>query len=197
MMELDERALIEAAKGGDPEAFGVMVEHYMPKALGFATKMMGNAEDAKDVTQEAFVKAYRSLGSYRREAGFATWFFRVLSNACTDHLRKASLMRRVFFFSKRGEEEGGAEPLEEAADPHPGAGPEEDMKRRELGLALTRALMSLTARQRAVFLLKHYDGMKFSDIAAIIGISEGAVKSHMARAVTALRTRMKDQPEHG
>jgi len=191
-MELEESALIEAARCGDAEAFGVIVSRYMPKALAYARQLTGNSEDAQDLVQDAFIKAYKGLGSFKGESRFNTWFFRVLSNVCLDHLRKASFLKKVFFFSAGGGDEEAKDPLETAPDTHPSSSPDMGLEQKELRAALEKALGALPARQRAVFLLKHNEGMTLMEIAAVLGISEGAVKSHLARAVTALRKGMKE-----
>lgn len=195
---IDEQVLLQAARNGDTEAFGVIVKKYMPKALAFARQMTGNADDAEDLAQEAFIRAYKALGSFKGDSTFYTWFVRVLSNICLDHLRKATFYKKVFFFAvKRDEEEEEPDLVERAEDMSPGSRPDEGLMRKELKAALSKALLKLPARQRAVFLLKHNEDMKLSEIAAVLGISEGAVKSHLVRAVTALRKSMKGYGSHG
>jgi len=198
MMEIDEKALIEAAKYGDAEAFGVLVKRYMPKALSFVRQMTGSAEDAEDLVQEAFLKAYRGLSGFKGESSFYTWFFRVLSNICLDHLRKGVFLKKVFFIpsvSDEDDEESGQ--LEQAPDPNTSwSRPDERLNQKELRAALSRALKILPERQRAVFLLKNNEGMKITEIAAVLGISEGAVKSHLVRAITSLRKHMKGYGRH-
>lgn len=196
-MQSDEPEIIEAAAKGDHEAFGMIVSRYMPRALGFARAMTGNAEDARDMAQEAFVKAYRSLGTFRGQSGFRTWFFSVLANVCTDHLRKRALMNRIIFFRSGRKQDDGADDPPVAADTHWESMPDRGAERRELGAALGRALLRLPGRQRAVFLMKHHEEMKLREIAAALGISEGAVKSHLVRAVAALRKEMRDYKSHG
>ncbi|HLB25880.1 MAG TPA: sigma-70 family RNA polymerase sigma factor [Nitrospirota bacterium] len=188
----DEAALLLAARQGDSEAFGEVVKKYMPRALAFAARTMGNADDAQDAVQDAFVKAYRGLGSFKGESSFYTWFMKVLSNLCLDRLRKAALVKRVFFFvPERAGEDDGFDVIEQARDENPGTRPEHRLEQKELRAALTRALRALPGRQRVVFLLKHDEGLKVQEIAGVLGISEGAVKSHLFRAVGALRKAMK------
>ena len=189
----DERELVQSSKGGDQEAFGVLVRRYMPRALAFARQMTRNSEDAQDLVQEAFVKAYRMLGGFKGESSFYTWFMKVLSNLCLDHLRKEAVIRRVFFFqTPREDDEDGWDLMEQIPDPKRAGMPDAGMEQKELRAALNKALRALPGRQRAVFLLKHDEGMKLSEVAAVLGISEGAVKAHMVRAVAALRKGMKD-----
>jgi RNA polymerase sigma-70 factor (ECF subfamily) len=197
-MVIDEQVLLEAARNGDTEAFGVIVKKYMPKALAYARQMTGSAEDAQDLAQEAFIRAYKGLGSFKGDSAFYTWFVRVLSNVCLDHLRKASFYRKVFFFAaKSDEEDDEPDQVGQARDTSPGSRPDEGLMRKELSAELNRALMKLPGRQRAVFLLKHNEDMKLSEIAIALGISEGAVKSHLVRAVAALRKSMKGYGRHG
>ncbi len=193
----DETALIEAAKRGDPESFGVIVSRYMPKALGFARQMTGNADEAQDLAQEAFVKAYRSLDTFRGESEFRTWFYRVLSNVCLDHLRKASFLKKVFFLASPRDAHDDGDAIVRLKDSSPESRPDRGLRQQELNRMLNRAIMGLPRRQRAVFLMKHHEGMKLREIATVLGISEGAVKSHLIRAVAALRTRMEDYEKHG
>ena len=149
--------------------------------------------DADDLAQEAFVKAYRMLGGFKGESSFYTWFMKVLSNLCLDHLRKEAVIRRVFFFqTPREDDEDGWDQMEQIPDPKRAGMPDAGMEQKELRAALNKALRALPGRQRAVFLLKHDEGMKLSEVAAVLGISEGAVKAHMVRAVAALRKGMKD-----
>lgn len=197
-MEKDEQELIAAAQKGDAEAFGVLVTKYMPRALAFARRMTGNTEDAEDLAQEAFVKAYRNLGSFKGQSGFYTWFFQVLSNLCMDHLRRAALLKKVFFFAAPDvDREEASDPLMQAPDTDLLSRPDGGLEQKELKAALQKALKRLPDRQRAVFLMKHNEDMKLREIAVVLGISEGAVKSHLVRAVTALKKSMKGYGHYG
>jgi len=190
-MDIQESALIEAARRGDSEAFGVIVSRYMPKALAFARRMTGDDGDAEDVVQDAFIKAYKAIGSFKAESGFGTWFYRILANQCLDHLRKATFFRRVFFFAYPARDEEGQDGYNTPDFPDPAGRPDEELEQKQLKKALNKAVMGLPERQRAVFLLKHDEGLKISEIAVILGITEGAAKSHLSRAAAALRDSMK------
>jgi len=194
-MAADENALVNAARAGDSEAFGVLVRRYMPRALAFARQMTGNASDAEDIVQDAFVKAFRSMGSFRGESGFYTWFYRLLANACTDHLRKGTLIKRLFFWRAGAPDEGEVDPVVAAPDTKLGSLPSAGLEREEMRGAIRRALVKLPERQRAVFLLRHNEEMSTAEVAAALGISEGAVKSHLSRAVTALRVSLREYTE--
>jgi len=191
-MSKDEPGLIEAAKNGDADAFGVLVERYMPRALAFARQMIGNPADAEDIVQDAFVKAFRKLDSFRGGSEFYTWFYRLLANGCLDHLRRRGLVRRIFRFSSPAPDGGeDIDPLEHAPDTHPASSPLAGYESKEAAAAIRKALAALPERQRAVFLLRHNEDMKTSEVAEVLGISEGAVKSHLARAVAGLRKSLK------
>jgi RNA polymerase sigma-70 factor (ECF subfamily) len=190
-------ALIEAARYGDAEAFGVLVKHYMPKALSYARQMTGGGEAAEDLVQDAFLKAYKGLGGFKGESSFYTWFFRVLSNICLDHLRKATFLKKVFLIPAVSDEDDEPGQLEQSPDPNTSwSRPDERLNQKELRAALSKALKILPERQRAVFLLKNNEGMKITEIAAVLNISEGAVKSHLVRAITSLRKHMKGYGRH-
>jgi len=197
-MQNDEQELITSAKKGDTEAFGVIVERYMPKALAFARHMTGNTEDSQDLAQEAFIRAYNSLGSFKGDSGFYSWFMRILYNLCIDHLRKATFIKKVFFFASARDEEkpDDDDPMARYADPHPESIPDGGLEQKELKAALNAAIIRLPARQRAVFLMKHNEGMKITEIGLALGISEGAVKSHLVRAVSALKKSLKEYGSH-
>ena len=190
-MEIDENELVRAARDGDAEAFEQIVRIYMPKAQAFIRQMTNSSEDVQDLAQEAFIKAYRGLGSFKGESSFKTWFFRVLSNICLDHLRKGVLLKRFFFFSTQEENDDDEGILERAPDTAPNSRPDDSILNKELGAALNKAMSALPERQRAVFFLRHSDGMKLTEVAAVLGITEGAVKSHLVRAVASLRKSMK------
>jgi len=192
MSSIDERELIESARDGDQEAFGVIVERYMPRALAYARQMTGSHADAEDIVQDAFVKAYTKLGTFQGESGFYTWFYRLLTNSCLDHLRKRSLVMRVFRFrSGSGEQQDDDDGIEREPDKGSGSSPLAGLENKEAGEAIKKALGRLPERQRAVFLLRHNEDMKTSEVAAVLGITEGAVKSHLARAVASLKKSLR------
>lgn len=197
-MAKDEPVLIEAARKGDSEAFGVLVERYMPRALGFARQMTGNAADAEDLVQDAFVTAYRKLGQFKGDSTFYTWFYRLLANRCLDHMRRRSLFMKVFRLGRaRPDGEDEDDIMAVVPDKSPGASPLKGYEDMEAKAAINRALSKLPDRQRAVFLLRHNEDMKTSEVASVLGISEGAVKSHLARAVAGLRKSLKAYGDHG
>ncbi len=187
----NEQELVEASRNGDPEAFGALVKLYMPRALAFARQMTGNADDAQDLAQDAFVKAYRALNSFKGGSSFYTWFVRILSNVCLDFLRKRTFIKKLFFFAAPEEEDDGHDAVDQAPDCSRSIKPDMPLEQKELRAALRKALLSLPPRQRVVFLMKHEEDLKLTEIATALRISEGAVKAHLFRAVETLKKSMK------
>ncbi len=190
-MAPNEQELVEASRNGDPEAFGALVNMYMPRALAFARQMTGNADDAQDLAQDAFIKAYKALNSFKGGSSFYTWFIRILSNVCLDFLRKRTFIKKIFFFAAPDEEEDGHDAVDQAPDCSRSINPDMPLEQKELRAALRKALLSLPPRQRVVFLMKHEEDLKLTEIAAALRISEGAVKAHLFRAVETLKKGMK------
>ncbi|MHB8174902.1 MAG: RNA polymerase sigma factor [Nitrospirota bacterium] len=188
---LNELDLVEASRNGDPEAFGALVKMYMPRAIAFARQMTGDADDAQDLAQDAFIKAYKALDSFKGGSSFYTWFIRILSNVCLDFLRKRTFIKKIFFFAAPEEEEDGHDAVDLAPDNSRSINPDMPLEQKELRAALKKALLSLPPRQRAVFLMKHEEDLKLSEIAVALKISEGAVKAHLFRAVETLKKGMK------
>lgn len=112
----NELELVEASRKGDHEAFGALVKKYMPRALAFARQMTGNPDDAQDLAQDAFIKAYKALDSFKGGSSFYTWFIRILSNVCLDFLRKKTFMKKIFFFAAPDEDDEGPDAVELAPD---------------------------------------------------------------------------------
>ncbi len=171
--------LIRAVLGGDEGAFQELVERYKGKAFGVAVGIVGNPDDALDVVQDAFIKAYYKLKEFRFGSNFYTWFYRLLVNQSIDRWRKVSRSSEVPFDESWLSEE--ASPPDSFAYP---ADPQDLLINRELGDALQRAIAALPEHHRAVILLREVDGMAYDDIAATLGCSVGTVMSrlHYARA---------------
>ena len=180
MMEIDEKALVEAAKYGDAEAFGVLVKRYMPKALSFVRQMTGSAEDAEDLAQEAFFKAYRGLGGFKGESSFYTWFFRVLSNICIDHLRRKKIRPPEHSLEK-----------DELMTLRTVIGDPAQMyaadSRKRL---INHALREMSDLNREIILLKDIQGLTMEEIASMLNVPVGTVKSRSNRARIELARRL-------
>jgi len=167
--------LIERFKNGDESAFNELVKKYMDKAYNIAYGVVRNTEDAKDVSQESFIRAYNSISEFREESSFYTWFYRIVVNMSLNHLRK----NRISAFFK-GEDE-----MKYIADTSPDASDEFKMK--ETRSIIDKNLDKLSSKQKAVFELKNYQDLSLKEISNIMNCSIGTVKSHLFRAVKCLK----------
>ncbi len=183
--ELD---LIIRAKKGDRPAFDSLVEIYKEKAFALAYHFTGNPEDAKDLLQEAFVRAFKGIRDFRGGSAFYTWFYRILVNLCRDFLRRKKSRLKVFM--ERGAPRAGedAEDVPEPVDSAPD--PSEAVLDGETRQLISEALDKLPERQKAVFVLRHLHGMKLSEIAEVIGCGESTAKVHLFRATRGLRCQL-------
>jgi RNA polymerase sigma-70 factor (ECF subfamily) len=173
-----DEALIRATLGGDEGAFRELVERYKARAFGVASGIVGNRDDALDVVQESFVKAYFKLKEFRFGSGFYTWFYRLLVNQAIDRWRKTSRSGEVPL--DEGWLPGDATPPDPLARPET---PEEAAMNRELGTILQEAIAALPEHHRAVIILREVEGMAYEDIAKTLRCSTGTVMSrlHYAR----------------
>jgi RNA polymerase sigma-70 factor (ECF subfamily) len=173
---VEERDWIARARGGDAQAYRCLVERYSDRAYGLAFRMLGSAPEAEEVTQDAFVRAWRALPRFRGDSSFSTWLHRIVVRRALD--RSAILKARR---AREGplEELGPAEPIApESGDP---AG------REEISSRLTRLLGLLSEAQRAVVMLYYYEDRSVEEVASVLGIPEGTVKTHLHRARGLLR----------
>ena len=174
----DEAALIRAAQRGDQDAFEQLVRAYEQTVLQLAMHLVRSADDARDVYQEAFLRVYKNLHSFRFDCSFRTWLYRIVTNLCLDHLRK----RKV-----RSEEPAEVMAGDELAD-----GTEADPQRRllsqEVGARIEEVLRGLTPRERTVFELRHYQGLRLKAIGEVLGTSEEAAKNCLFRVTQKMRT---------
>lgn len=187
MKPMTDQELVSAARGGDQSAFAALVEANQGRVYALALRMTGNPEDAADLTQEAFLSAWRALGSFQGQAAFSTWLYRLTSNACIDFLRREK--RRAAFSMTM--EEGGED--RQAQVPDERWSPDRALERSELRLELERALGELTPEHRQVLLLRETEGLSYAEIAQALEVEEGTVKSRLARARLALRERLREK----
>lgn len=178
--------LIREAQRGSRAAFEELVRQYDQAVLRLALHLTGSEAEAQDIYQEAFLKAYRHLGNFRFECSFYTWMYRIVTNLCLDHLRKKKTRREdsPVVVDSSGEEHSL---LDQVADQRAGANPERDLMRRELGGKISQALEGLTPRERTVFELKHYQGLKLRTIGEMLNTTEETAKNTLFRATQKLR----------
>ena len=188
---VDNTLLIREAQQGNTAAFEELVRQYDRAVLRLAVHLTGSQEDGQDIYQEAFLRAYINLARFRFECTFYTWIYRIVTNLCLDHLRKKSSRSRdlTTTVSPEGEEE---EVLDRMPDHRPGASPERSFVGRELRACIFRALGRLSPRERMVFELKHYHGMKLRTVAGILNTTEGTIKNTLFRATHKLRTQLAE-----
>lgn len=180
-----ERALIEAAQGGDSDAFEQLVRLYDRSVMRVTMNVLRSPEDARDAYQEAFLKVYRKLDTFRFQCSFHTWLYRIATNVCLDQLRRKGV-RKEHTVDDR-DDEFGLNPLQTAADGRPESAPDRVYEGRDLGRRIEGALEELSPRERMVFELRHYEGLRLRAIGEIVGISEEAAKNSLFRATRKLR----------
>lgn len=174
------------AKNGDLNAFNELVIEYQTLVYNLCYRMLGQAQAAEDVTQEAFVSAWRNIGTFRGEA-FRPWLLRIAANLCRDELRRRG--RRPSASLDSAMEAGVPEP----PDDHPS--PDENALASELRGHLHAALQQLPEDQRTALVLSDIEGLDYSEIAAVMKTSLGTVKSRIARARLKMRDMMRREPE--
>jgi len=190
-LRVDDARLIRDAQMGDTQAFEELVRQYDRAVLRLAVHLTGSQEDGQDIYQEAFLRAYMNLGSFRFECSFYTWIYRIVTNLCLDHLRKKSSRQRdlTTTISPDGEEE---QLLDRLPDQRAGTSPERSLISREIRVLVVRAMQRLSPRERVVFELKHYHGLRLRTVAGILNTSEGTVKNTLFRATHKLRTHLAE-----
>lgn len=181
----DETEIISAVLQGDKERYGELVSRYQLAAWKLAYSFVGDWEEAKDLSQNGFVKAYRQLRSFRGGAKFSTWFYRIIANECKDFLRRRGRPPELLAFSGCSDDDSSDEPAFDPPDP--GAGPRQAAQDRELAGKLARAIGRLSMNQRAAFSLHHLNGLPLEEVSRVMGCREGTVKAHLFRAAQGLR----------
>lgn len=182
---MDEKAIIEQVLAGDNDAFGLLVEAYQDRVYNLALRMCGNADDAFDLAQEAFFRAWRGLSGFQFESAFSTWLFRLSSNVCLDWLRAKRRRPTVSLTTVDDEDEEVQMEL-----PDPGKSPEELLLASEDRKALARAMNELPVEYRQILTLRAIDDLSYTEIAEILKLREGTVKSRLSRARAALRNKL-------
>ena len=181
---MDEKQLVQKAAAGDAAAFETLVERYQQQVYNLALRMVNNDADAQDLAQEAFVRAWRSLGSFHHTSQFSTWLYRLTSNICIDFLR-AQKRRKVVSLTMLRDDEDSQWDLPDD-DPLP----EQQMIAAEEREALSRAFAALDPEFRQVLTLRIVNGCSYQQIGEILDLPEGTVKSRLSRAREQLRKKM-------
>jgi RNA polymerase sigma-70 factor, ECF subfamily len=189
---LDERSLVQEAQAGSRIAFEELVRRYDRDVLRLASNLMKRTEDARDVYQEAFLKVYRNLHRFRFECSFYTWLYRIVTNVCLDHLRRrqARPEDQAPELHPAQYEEGGTDFFERQREYRPTLDPEKHLLGKEIQMRLAMAMERLSPRERIVFEMKHYQGLKLRAIGEVLGTSEETVKNSLFRATRKLRNEL-------
>lgn len=186
VLEASESALIERWRGGEQRAFEELVARYEKRVYNLAYRMSGNADDASDLAQEAFVRVFTALPSFKGQSSFATWLYRIATNVCLDELRRRGRQPVLSLDQPVAMEEGPV--ARQTVDP--AAGPLDELERTELRAAVQDGISALQPEHRAVIILRDLQGLPYEEIAGVLACSLGTVKSRLNRARLALRERL-------
>jgi RNA polymerase sigma-70 factor (ECF subfamily) len=189
--QLDERCLVVEAQAGSRTAFEELVRRYDRDVLRLALNLMKRPEDARDVYQEAFLKVYRNLHRFRFECSFYTWLYRIVTNVCLDQLRRRQA-RPEDQAPETGSahDEGITDFFERQKEQRPTLDPERRLLGQEIQTRLAIAMELLSPRERVVFEMKHYQGLKLRAIGDALGTTEETVKNSLFRATRKLRSQL-------
>src|SRR5271167_1817675 len=190
--KLEERALVVEAQAGGRAAFEELVRRYDRDVLRLALNLMKRPEDARDVYQEAFLKVYRNLHRFRFECSFYTWLYRIVTNVCLDQLRRrqARPEDQAPDMNSANHDEGITDFFERQREHRPTLDPERQLFGKEIQARITLAMERLSPRERLVFELKHYQGLKLRAIGDALGTTEETVKNSLFRATRKLRSQL-------
>lgn len=177
MTREEEYALVQRIQSGDSDAFAVMMDLYQKQVYNLALRTVGNPEDAADMTQEAFLRAYRAIGSFRGDSKLSVWLYRLTQNVCIDFLRSKGRKPTVSLTVENEADE--VQELDVADDRFD---PEEQYQRKALRDAVRRGLDSLPEEYRAILVLREINGLSYAEIGEQLQLEEGTVKSRLFRA---------------
>lgn len=177
MTQQEEQRAIDRVRAGDADAFAPLVDAHSKLVYNLCLRMSGNEQDAWDLSQDAFLKAYTNLSLYRGDSKFSSWLYKLTTNVCLDFLRKQKRQKTVPLTYET--EDGREEPL---PIPDERFSPEAEAERRELQDAVRRGLSQLPGDQREILVLRELGQLSYEEIAAQLGLEPGTVKSRIFRA---------------
>jgi RNA polymerase sigma-70 factor (ECF subfamily) len=191
---VDDTVLVRRAQQGDTTAFEELVRNYDRSVLRLAMHLTDSTEDAQDIYQETFLRAYRNIGRFRFECSFYTWIYRIATNLCCDYLRRKQFHDRYACSDRYlGENDGREETiLDRASDQRASASPERAALNGELRKQILWALNTLSVSERLAFELRHYEGLKLQTVATILSTTENTVRNRLFRATHKLRLRLAE-----
>lgn len=188
-----EEELIQRSQDGDIDAFEELVARNETKVYAIAYRFMGNADDASDLAQDAFLKAFKSIKSFRKEASFSTWMAKIVSNVCRDELRKIKRRPTSYLDEEVFLEEGTVSKQIKDTNPTP----EQIIEKKEMSLFLQNLLSQMNPEYRMVIILRDIQGYSYGEIAEITETSIGTVKSRINRARKALKEKIINLRKEG
>jgi len=187
-MGRSDEELVEACQSGEASAFDVLVARWEDRIRGAAYRFLGSDEEARDVAQEAFLRAYQAIGTFKKEARFSSWLYQIATNLCRDRLRRRKTRATV---SLEALEESGPVMVETRPGAH------ERLLERDLARAVRRAVEELPEEQREVVILKEYQDLTFLEIAQALDVPVSTVKTRLYRGLGQLRLRLEREGVHG
>ncbi len=189
-VRMDEPELIRAAQRGDQRAFEQLVRAYDQNVLRLAMNLLRSPEDANDIYQEAFLRVYKNLHAFRFDCSFHTWLYRIVTNLCLDALRKRRVRREENTVVETSE--GLLDRMDTVEESRADGDPQRQLMSRQLRKRMQEVLAGLTPRERAVFEMRHYHGMRLRAIGEMLGTSEEAAKNCLFRATQKMRSGLGD-----
>jgi RNA polymerase sigma-70 factor, ECF subfamily len=181
-----DRKTLEMASQGDPDAFSVLVERYSSRLFGTCLNYLGNRQDAEDCLQETFIKAYRSMHDYQFLSSIYTWLYRIAVNTCLDYRRKGN--RAIIYSLDEAMETEDSQVFTQIADPSPL--PDEQAETLETRQLIRQEISSLPGFLREIVVLRDLEGFSYHELASLLQLSEGTVKSRLSRARRLLTERL-------
>jgi RNA polymerase sigma-70 factor (ECF subfamily) len=172
--------LVRRSQGGDREAFGLLVRRYQDRIYNTTLRLLGDPDDAAEVAQEAFLRAYENIGGFKGKSAFSTWLYRIAINCAFSRRRKRQVAKEVTL----------KDSVSAPGNPHFSA-PSSPLEKRERNRLVQEALAALPANLRAVVVLRDLEGLNYEAVGRVLKVSQGTVKSRLHRARTILREKLK------
>lgn len=177
MHELSENELIQKAQQGHPLAFRYLVERHQKMTYSLAYRFLNNGDDAKDIVQEAFIRIWKNLDTYKPEIKLSTWLYKITTNLCLDRIKSKHYQQQI--------------QVNENFDLASLTTPEKEMEQEELAIFIHQAAQALTPKQQAVFILRDLQGFSMEEIEETLGMSKGNIKSNLYYARLAMQEKMR------
>lgn len=185
-MAFTDEELVERSIGGDLDSFNQLVTRWERPIYALAYRVLGREEDARDVTQEAFLRAFRALPGFKGQAKFSSWLYRITLNLCRDWIRRRNRSREL-------QAPEGVDVIELAAEQGPTESVEDLVTRKDLFRRVAVAMQALSEDQRTTIVLKEYEGLTFQEISDLLGVPLSTVKTRLYQGLTVLRRELEKE----